>query len=183
VAVEQFLSLFGFDHAGERGVAAEVGVEARQADAEHCQQSDRRGGDHAVAAADDVGHAPPGTMGRVGPARSLVRNERPERPATEDQQQGGEQGERRKHRQSDPDRGNRPETARAVDLGGKHAEQREDHRHRAREDHRTRASEGHSHRIVAARVMAQLLPVSRDEQQRVVRPRAEHQHGEDPSGL
>ena len=57
------------------------------------------------------------------------------------------------------------------------------HRGAAGDDRRAGAVQGQGHRLVPVAVLAQLLAVARDEQQGVVRPRAEHQDREDAGAL
>ena len=81
---------------------------------------------------------------------------------------------------ADAERPDRPEAGGRVDVGEDQHEQRRHHREAGGEDRRAGRAERDPDRVVLVVVAPQLLPVSGDEQQRVVRARAEHEHGRIP---
>ncbi len=81
----------------------------------------------------------------------------------------------------DAHRADRPEARGAVDLGEAQAQQRGDDRQPEARIARPGAPQRDAQGLVLLHVAAQLLAVARDEQQGVVGPRAEHQHGQDPA--
>ena len=83
----------------------------------------------------------------------------------------------------DADGGDRAEALGGVHAGEQQAEHAGDHRRAAGEDRGAGAVQRERHRLVPVLVAAQLLAVARDQQQGVVGPGAEDQHGEDAGAL
>ena len=167
--------------------------------AQHEQDHDRGARDHPRAAGDALAGPPPEAVRLVGLVRVAgepagdravrpgpgrpVGDERPERAPAEDRQRGRQHREHEDHRQADAERADRPEPGGRVDVGEDQHEQRRHHREAGGEDRRAGGAERDPDRLVLVVVAAQLLPVSGDEQQRVVRAGAEHEHREDAAGL
>ena len=76
-----------------------------------------------------------------------------------------------------------PRPAVPFDLGDRQAQQRGDDRAAGGEDRGPGGAHGQRDGLVLVLVLAQLLAVARDEQQRVVGARAQHEHGEDRGRL
>ena len=72
--------------------------------------------------------SPPESVRLVGALGAQARDEGPEGAPAADDQPGREQGEHREHGQRHAHGADRPESAGAVDLGQRQAEQRDDHR-------------------------------------------------------
>ena len=78
---------------------------------------------------------------------AVARHERPEHPATADEEQRGQEGQRGEHRAQHADRTGRAERPLAGEHGGEQAQQAERHRGRRGDDRRARAGEGCGHRV------------------------------------
>ena len=93
--------------------------------------------------------------------------------------------QRRQQRQAgddhdrDPEREDRAHLARGVEIGQRQHEHRDDHDPAGRQDRRPGALGGARHRLPHVLGPAQLVPEASDDQQAVVRARAEHQHDQD----
>jgi hypothetical protein len=135
-----------------------------------------------VAAADQPGHPlpHPAPLLNPGPVR------RPERPEPGPSQQGQRRrqvGQHHQHRGGHPGRGHRTQALVRAQVAEQQAEQGQDNRRAGGEDRPERAPPRHPYRCEAVLVPPQLLPVARDQQQRVVGGRAEHQDQHDPLAL
>ena len=111
---------------------------------------------------------------------AVLRNERPEgRLAEERQQQRGQEGERRQHREGDADRGDRTERAVGREVGEQQAEQARDDRAAGGEDRLERSAPRLGRGIPPPRSGADRLTEPRDVQQRVVGRGTDHEDEED----
>ena len=133
--------------------------------------------------AQPLGQPAPASVSGVVARVAHVRNARPEHAARRDHEGGRQQREHGRHRHRDPERADRAQAGGAVQLCHGQGQKRGDHGHARREDRRAGAAERARHRVGAALVHAQLLPVAGHEQQGVVRARPEHEHREDRRGL
>ena len=95
----------------------------------------------------------------------------------------GREGQRRDQCAGNSQRTDGPETARAAELGEQQTEQSQDHGGRTRGDGLDRSPPGHSHRHPLARVLVQLLAITGDQEQRVVRGRSDDQDRQDSLAL
>jgi hypothetical protein len=124
-------------------------------------------------------HRPP--LGRLG--RADDRPQRPQNPTADDDQQRRQQGDHGAQADGDADGHHRAEALGGVQLGDQQAQQAQDNRGRAGDDGRGGLAQGHGHGLVAVGVAAQLLAVAGGQQQRVVGPGPEHEHGQDERAL
>ena len=114
--------------------------------------------------------------------RPDLRDERPEQPPTEQCEQG-RQHEKHKHRRDDQARrGLHPEAARARRRGEQQRQQCEHDGGVAREDRRACLADSDPKCVAVIFLAAQLLSISRDQQQGVVGAGTEHQHTGDAGG-
>ncbi len=98
-------------------------------------------------------------------------------------EQRGQEGHGGEQRRSDADGADRPEALGRLQLAEQQAEQAEDHRAGGRGDRLDGAAPREPHRLVPVVVPAQFLAVPGDEQQGVVRRRADDEDREDALAL
>lgn len=103
------------------------------------------------------------------------RHERPEHPPSDQYEDGGEQGQHRDQRAQHTDRAERSHAPAAVEVGGEQTQQSDGDGAGGGEHGGPAAAQGGDHGVVRALDAPQFLPVARDEQQRVVRARPEHE--------
>jgi hypothetical protein len=141
----------------------------------------------AGSAAHRRGDLPPGAVrgegGGLGGLRVVAGTARPERDAPAQQQHRGQEGQRRRHRDEDPDRGDRAEGAVGLQVRQQQAQQPCDHRAAGGEHRLERPAQRDPRRLRPAPGAAQLVAVAGDVQQRVVGRRADHEDEEDALGL
>ena len=169
--------------AAERLLRGQAGrVQRDDAEARHGQdrgRPDPRGTRAALDPTADAG--PEAVLGRLVVAE--LRRARPEDPPAARHQQGGEQGQHDEDRDADADGRDRAEARGRVHAREQQAQHADGHGGAGRDDRRAGAVQGQGHRLVPVAVLAQLLAVARHQQQGVVRPRAEHEDGEDAGAL
>ena len=187
-ALEQPLPLDGFDLAPERVRGRQVRVERQRPEGD-CDQRERRDGPDRPMPPFDPDSEP--TPGATSPRRPVLlrvrvidaRHEGPERAAPADEQQRGKDGEHRRRGDCDAHRADRAEPGRRIDGCERKAQQRRDDRACRRQDPGACLPNRDQHGLVLVLVPVELLPVARCEKQRVVGPRSEDEHEQDPSRL
>ena len=112
-----------------------------------------------------------------------ARDRRPERAPAGDQKRGWKRGQAEHHRERHARGAERADRLGAAHPGEQQREQRRDDRAAGREDRRGGVAQRGPHRHVRVLLAFELLPVAGDQQQRVVRRRAEDQDGQDAAAL
>ena len=183
VLVEHLQADDGLRFADERLlIGKSVRVELEYPERERTQDDCRRHPDRARPGSDGVPDARPQTrFGVIGGA--VPRPQRPEDPSSGDDEQRRQQAQHGQQADGDADGKGRSHAGCRVHLSQQQAEHAHDHRGSAGEDGRACAVQGDGHGLVTVLVAAQLLAVPGNQQQRVVGPGAEHEHGEDALGL
>ncbi len=187
-ALEQPLPLDGLDVAAERVRRREARIEAQRPQRDRQQRESRHDPDAAMPPFDPRAEPSPEA---AAPGRAVLgalltfeaRDERPERSPPADQEKRGQDREHRRRRDRHAHRADRAETRDRVHRRQREAEERCDDGAGRREDPWARPADRDPHRLVLVLVPVELLAVASREQERVVRPRAEHEHEQDAARL
>ena len=173
----------GVDLVAERlGVGEAGGVEVDDAERHHAER-ERRTDPHPAGMPADLAADPRPEPGDRRLDRAEAGPLRPEHPTSADDEQRGKQREHREERDCDADRGDRTKALGRVHLREQQQEHADRDRARARDQRGPGAVQRQCHRLVPVLVPAQLLAVSRDQEQRVVGAGPEDEHGEDAGAL
>ncbi len=111
------------------------------------------------------------------------RYEGPERPAPGDREQRGQDRQHRDHREADAQGADRAQARGAGDLGEGQGQQGGHDRQPGGDDRGSRLSHRDLNRLVLVLMAPELLAITGDQQQRIIRARAEHEDGQDASRL
>jgi hypothetical protein len=175
--------LNGVDVVPEHVARRQVAVEEDEARHHHGKKRRRPHPDATGVPRHALTDPTPQAVGLVRAHGADPRDERPECPAPEHRQQGGQEGQHRDHRHRDAHRPDRSKPRGSSDLGQRKGEKRRDHGPAGGEDDRACPPQGHANGAVLVVMPAQLLAVAGDHQQGVIRPGAEDQHRQNAPGL